>query len=123
MSVIISFFCLSLLSSVALKNLSTFEIDRFGTNLHPKNTKWFVSPPTWMRKTFKITKWAFIPRYLYFNLFLSLFFAALAPISSIIYITSDCNPIIARLLIFVPCCLGIIDIIFTTIMTAIAKKY
>lgn len=122
--IFLAFFGFPLLYSLTVKNSTTFMIDRFGTNLPPKNTRWYVSPPRWMRKLFKITKWSFIPRYLYFSLFLSLFFAALAPINSIIYyVIFRRDPSIYRLLILITSCIGIIYIIFFAIFTAIAKKH
>lgn len=75
---VFNFLSFSILSAIACKNSATIMIDRFGTNLQPKSIRWFVSPARWMRKVFKITKWAFIPRYLYFELILSLILRFLA---------------------------------------------
>lgn len=119
---VFNFLSFSILSAIACKNSTTIMIDRFGTNLQPKSIRWFVSPARWMRKVFKITKWAFIPRYLYFELILSLIFAILGPIYSIAYIFSGCDSKIARFLLAVHGGLIIINTLFFAIMTAITKK-
>lgn len=91
------FFSLSLLSSWSCRN-SAFEMMRtlgVDTQRYPKR---YIKPARWVRKLFNI-KQRVVPRYLYFQLFLSLFYAALFPINLIICIVANCAPNVAGVLV------------------------
>lgn len=91
------FFSLSLLSSWNCRN-SAFEMMRIlgvDTQRYPKR---YIKPARWVRKLFNI-KQRVVPRYLYFQLFLSLFYAALFPINLIICIVANCAPNVAGVLV------------------------
>lgn len=92
------FFSLSLLSSLGCRN-SAFEMMRtlgVDTQRYPKR---YIKPARWVRKLFNI-KQRVVPRYLYFQLFLSLFYAALFPINLIICIVVNRFPIVVGILIW-----------------------
>lgn len=92
------FFSLSLLSSLSCRN-SAFEMMRtlgVDTQRYPKR---YIKPARWVRKLFNI-KQRVVPRYLYFQLFLSLFYAALFPINLIICIVVNRFPIVVGILIW-----------------------
>lgn len=94
----ILFFSLSLLSSWSCRN-SAFEMMRtlgVDTQRYPKR---YIKPARWVRKLFNI-KQRVVPRYLYFQLFLSLFYAALFPINLIICIVVNRFPIVVGILIW-----------------------
>lgn len=91
------FFGISLLSSWSCRNsafemMSTLGVD---TQRYPKR---YIKPARWVRKLFNI-KQRVVPRYLYFQLFLSLFYAALFPINLIICIVANCAPNVAGILV------------------------
>ena len=115
------FFSLSLLSSLGCRN-SAFEMMRIlgvDTQRYPKR---YIKPARWVRKLFNI-KQRVVPRYLYFQLFLSLFYAALFPINLIICIVANCAPNVAGILVMFHVGLLLVDrIIFITVSFFMQRK-
>ena len=114
------FFGLSFLSSMSCRNSALGMIKQIGSNsLHyPKR---YIVPAKWARTVFKLTQ-HLIPRYLYFELILSLFFAALGPVNLIICIILDCSANIVGILIMIHISLVIVNMIFFAIITSLMKK-
>ena len=119
--VFIMFLAISFLSSIGCRNSVIKIIEEVGVFplRHPKR---YIVTPKWVRKVFKI-KHRFIPRYFYFELILSLFYAALGPINIIIYtIFSGYSANIGGILVMFHACLIIVDTIFLAIISFIMKK-
>ena len=95
-------------------------IERIGTNSqhYPKG---YTNPAKWVRALFKI-KQRVIPRYLYFELILSLVFALLGPINLIICVAVDCAPDIGGILIMIHSCMVIINMIYFSILSLWHRK-
>lgn len=117
---IFMFLGISILSSMNCKNSSIGMIESVGkTSRH--YPKWYIRPARWVRKLFNIKQHE-IPRYLYFELFLSLFFALLGPINLIICAATHCNPGVVGILIMFHACLIIINMVFFSIMSLLLKR-
>lgn len=114
------FLGISILSSVTSKNSAIGMIKRIGTNSW-RYPKWYVIPAKWVRKLFKI-KQHLIPRYLYFELILSLFFAFLGPINLVVCFAVDFAPKIVGVLVMINSGLVIFDTIFFGVMSYLLKK-
>lgn len=114
------FLGMSALSSINCRNSAIGMIEELGTNL-PRYPKGYVNPAKWVRTLFKINQ-RLIPRFLYFELILSLFFALLGPISLIICVIVDCAPRIVGLLVMFHACLIISNTIFLSIWSLTIKK-
>ena len=114
------FLGISILSSLNCKNSAIGMIERIGINSrhYPKG---YANPAKWIRSLFKI-KQRVIPRFLYFQLILSLVFALMGPINLIICIAVDCSPDIVGILVMLHCCLIIIDTIYFAIMSFLLGK-
>lgn len=117
----ILFFSLSLGTSLNCRN-SAFEMMRtlgVDTQRYPKR---YIKPARWVRKLFNI-KQRVVPRYLYFQLFLSLFYAALFPINLIICIVANCAPNVAGILVMFHVGLILVDrIIFIIVSFFMQRK-
>ena len=74
-----------------------------------------------MKKIFNI-KQSHVPRYLYFELVLSLFFLILGPVNIVIWLAADCNKNIIGVLVMFHICLIITNMIFFSIMSLLFKK-
>ena len=119
--IFIMFLAISFLTNLQCRNETTGMIEEVGVfpMRHPKR---YILTPKWVRKVFKI-KHRFIPRYFYFRLILSLFYAALCPINTIIYtIFSGYSANIGGILVMFHICLVIVDRIFFLIISFIMKK-
>lgn len=114
------FLGISILSSMNCRNSAIGMIERIGTNsLHyPKG---YIAPAKWVRTVFKLTQ-RLIPRYLYFELILSLFFAALGPVNLMICIIVGCSANIVGILVMIHICLVVVNMIFFSIASSLMKK-
>ena len=83
---------------------------------HPKR---YIVTPNWVRKVFKI-KHRFIPRYFYFRLILSLFYATLGPVNLIVLMVAGAD--LGGILLMCNVCLYLIDVIVFIIISSIMKK-
>lgn len=118
---IFMFLGISILSSMDCKNSAIGIMESVGkTSRH--YPKWYIRPARWVRKLFNIKHQHEIPRYLYFELFLSIFFALLGPINLIICAVTDCAPNVVGTLIMSHVCLIIINTVFFLIMTLLLKR-
>ena len=107
---IFMFLGISILSSMNCKNSAIGMIESVGkTSRH--YPKWYIRPARWVRKLFNIKQHE-IPRCLYFELFLSIFFALLGPINLIICAVADCAPSVVGILLISHACLIIINTVF-----------
>ena len=111
---------LSWLSSITCKNTAIAEINRIGRNT-PYYPKWYVLPAQWVRILFGLKNFK-IPRYLYIELILSVFFAIIGPVSVIIGFTTNMNPNVMGILIMLQCALMIVRTLIITIMHIITRK-
>ena len=120
MDVWILFLGISFLSSQTCKNLAIGLIEDHQTNLrrHPER---YIRPARWIRKLFKLEQ-HLIPRYLYFELIVSLVFALLGPINLIIFGVADCSPSVGGPLVMIHVCLIFINFIYLSIMWFVMKK-
>ena len=118
--IFIMFLAISFLFSTHCRNSTIGMIEEVGVYplRHPKR---YILTPKWVRKVFKI-KHRFIPRYFYFRLILCLFYAALCPINTIVYIISGCSANIGGILVMFHVCLFLVDTIFFLIISFIMKK-
>lgn len=118
---IFMFFGIAILSSIDCKNLAIGVMESVGkTSQH--YPKWYIRPAKWVRKLFNIKHHYEIPRYVYFELFISIFFALLGPINLIICAATHCNPSVVGILIMNHVCLIIINTVFFLIMTLLLKR-
>lgn len=111
---------IAFLTSFFCRNIALETIGNTGTNsrLFPKH---FTQPPRWLRKFFRI-KDRVIPKHLVFELYLSIFFAALGPLNLMIYLCSGCSSFVLGVLTMVHIGLLLANILFFFIMTAIFKS-
>lgn len=111
---------MSIAICVFFRNLAVGTIEETGTNsrLYPKH---FIEPKRWIKKLFNI-KDRVIPKYLYFELYLSLFFLILAPVSIAICIIFVFNYTVVHILVMFYMCLGLINVIVIIFMSFIFKK-
>ena len=115
------FFGISLLSSWGCRNSAIEMMQTLGvdTQRYPNR---YIKPARWVRKLFQI-KQRVVPRYLYFQLFLSLFYAALFPINLIICIVVNRFPIVVGILLWFHGGLILVDrIIFLTVIFFMQRK-
>ena len=114
------FLGISILSSINCRNSAIGTIKRIGTNSthYPKG---YIDNPKWVRYVFKLTQ-RVIPRYLFFELILSLFFAVLGPVNLMICIVVDCSTNVVGILVMIHICLVILNMIYFSIVTALMKK-
>lgn len=120
MDYIFVFLGFSILSSMSCRNAAIGMIERIGTN-SPYYPKGYTIPAKWVRTIFKL-KQRLIPKYFYFELILSLFFAALGPVNLIICLIVDFSPNIVGILVMTHVCLVIVDMIFFSIMSFLLNK-
>ena len=114
------FLGISILSCLNCKNSAIGMIERLGINsrIYPKG---YINPAKWVRQLFKL-KQSVIPRYLYFELILSLVFALIGPINLIISVAVDCDPDIVGMLVMFHICLVIINMIYFSILSFRLKR-
>ena len=114
------YFCFSLLSSLRTRNSAIGLISEIGTvsRYYPK---WYIAPARWVKRLFKIKR-RLIPRFIYFELFLSLFYAALCPINTLICVIAGFDPFVSSLLVWIHAALSIFETVFIVVMSHIMKK-
>lgn len=118
------FMCLGItvLSHRHCRNMTVNMIEDIGINhrsrYYPKH---YIAPKKWMRKFFHINQ-RVIPRYLYFELFVSLFFLILGLFTTVIGLAVGDDKPITGILIMFYVCLIIINAVFSVIMSAIFKR-
>lgn len=111
---------LAFLSCVSFRNTTVALIEEIGisSRYYPKH---YITPKRWIRNIFHIKKHK-IPRYLYFELLLPLFFLALGPLNIVIYTAVDGDKFIGGMLVMFHSCLALINMIFIAIMTLLYKR-
>lgn len=111
---------MAVLSFLTFKNLAVGQIEEIGisSRYYPKH---YIKPKRWIRNIFHIKKHK-IPRYLYFELLLSLFFLALGPLNIVICVAVDGDKFISGMLVMFHSCLIIVNVIFIAIMTLLYFK-
>ena len=111
---------LAFLSCVSFRNTTVALIEEIGISSrhYPKH---YVAPKRWIRNIFHIKKHK-IPRYLYFELLLSLFFLALGPLNIVICVAVDGENFVSGMLVMFHSCLIIINSIFLAVMTLLYKR-
>lgn len=112
----------SIMPSIAFKRNALRQIKELGSNL-PRYPKRYIAPANWMRKWFKITKGKLIPRFLYFELILSVAYAVLGPIFIAIYMISGFNLEVGGALLWVLIPICFMCMIYLNIMYVVAKKW
>ena len=118
--IIFMFLGIAVLSCVNCATSATGMIARIGTD-SPHYPVRYAAPARWVRSVFKVSQ-RLIPRYLYFELLLSLFFAALGPINITIYIFMAHVPDIVGVLVFFHIALIILNMVFFSIMSFMFKR-
>ena len=83
--------------------------------------KHYVAPKRWIKNIFHIKKHK-IPRFLNFELLLSLFFLALGPLNIVICVAVDGENFVSGMLVMFHSCLIIINSIFLAVMTLLYKR-
>lgn len=120
LEVIFLFFVISVLSSIVCKNSATGLIKEGKTN--PSHyPKCFLTTPKWIRKYFGITQ-TVIPKYLYFELLLSILYVVLGPINFLIYGITGWKSMTAGILVLLHIGLIIVNTIFLGVMSVYMKK-
>ena len=111
---------IAVLSFLTFKNLAVGQIEEIGisSRYYPKH---YITPKRWIRNIFHIKKHK-IPRYLYFELLLSLFFLALGPLNIVICVAVDGDKFISGMLVMFHSGLILINMIFIAIMTLLYFK-
>lgn len=104
------FLGIAVLSCMDCRNSAVGMIKEIGTNsrYYPKH---YIIPKRWMQTLFHIKQHA-IPRYLYFELLLSLFFLTLGLLNIVICIAVTFDKSITSILIMFHACLIIGNMIF-----------
>lgn len=119
----IPFLILSVMSSIGPRKTIVGMIEHIGIDArhYPKR---YVTPKRWIMRLFSIepNRLNSIPRFLYIQLYLSLFFALLGPINIIIYVSSDYNPKVAGILLLFHCFLLISEMIYAVTMWLVFTK-
>ena len=112
----------TVLSCMSCRNSTVGMIKEIGINprsrYYPKH---YITPKRWMRNIFHI-KQRVIPRYLYFELLVSLFFLILGLLNTVLFIAVGCDKSITGILIISHICLIIINMIFFSIMSWVFKR-
>ena len=94
---IIIFGGIALLSGLSCKNMAIGMIEQL--NIVPRYyPKHYTAPSRWMRKLFKLSQ-RVIPRYLYFELLLSLFFFLLGPVNIVVSVAGGGNETLTVILV------------------------
>lgn len=111
---------MAVLSFLTFKNLAVGQIEEIGisSRYYPKH---YITPKRWMRNIFHIKEHK-IPRFLNFELLLSLFFLTLGPLDIVIYAAVDGDKFISGMLVMFHMCLIIINSIFLAVMTLLYKR-
>ena len=111
---------MAVLSFLTFKNLAVGQIEEIGisSRYYPKH---YVAPKRWIKNIFHIKKHR-IPRFLNFELLLSLFFLALGPLNIVIYTAVDGDKFIGGMLVMFHSCLALINMVFIAIMTLLYKR-
>ena len=111
---------LAFLSCVSFRNTTVALIEEIGISSrhYPKH---YVAPKRWIRNIFHIKEHK-IPRFLNFELLLSLFFLTLGPLDIVIYAAVDGDKFISGMLVMFHMCLIIINSIFLAVMTLLYKR-
>lgn len=94
---IIIFGGIALLSGLSCKNMAIGMIEQLNivTRYYPKH---YTALSRWMRKLFKLSQ-RVIPRYLYFELLLSLFFFLLGPVNIVVSVAGGGNETLTVILV------------------------
>ena len=102
--------------------MTTKLIEDIGINhrsrYYPKH---FIAPKKWMRKFFHINQ-RVIPRYLYFELYISLFYIVLGLFTIVIGLAVDEHKSIIGILIISQLWFEVINAAFAVIMSKILKR-
>ena len=111
---------MALYFGISWRRAATNMIKEIGTwsRYYPKQ---YIVPPKWMKSFFHIER-RIIPRFLYFELLLSLFFLASGPINLMICIVAHYEKVVAGFLVFSCVCLSLINTIFFLITSFFFKK-
>ena len=114
------FLGMALYFGISWRRAATNMIKEIGTwsRYYPKQ---YIVPPKWMKSFFHIER-RIIPRFLYFELLLSLFFLASGPINLMICIVAHYEKVVAGFLVFSCVCLSLINTIFFLITSFFFKK-
>lgn len=111
---------LAFLSCVSFRNTTVALIEEIGisSRYYPKH---YITPKRWIRNIFHIKKHK-IPRYLYYELLLSLFFLMLGLFNIVVCIVTDGEAFITGVLVMVHFCLAGVFIILFLIVGALYKR-
>ena len=114
------YLCLSIMSSRNCIKTALILITEIGTvsRYYPK---WYVAPARWVKKLFKIKR-RLIPRFIYVELFLPLFYAALCPINTLICAISGFDPIVTGVLVWIHMGITFLNLVYRAVMSHIMKK-
>ena len=117
---IFMFLGIALLSGLSCKNAAVSMIAQVNTvsRYYPKH---YMAPGRRMKKLFKLSQ-RVIPRYLYFELLLSLFFFLLGPLNIVIWMAFHCGITAAAILVMVHVCLILLNLIFFLITSLLFKR-
>ena len=117
---IFMFLGIALLSGLSCKNAAIGMIEQINTvsRYYPKH---YMAPGRRVKKLFKLSQ-RVIPRYLYFELLLSLFFFLLGPLNIVIWMAFHCNKNIAAILVMVHVSLILLNLVFFLITSLLFKR-
>ena len=117
---IFMFLGIALLSGLSCKNAAIGMIEQINTvsRYYPKH---YMAPGRRMKKLFKLSQ-RVIPRYLYFELLLSLFSFLLGPLNIVIWMAFHCGITAAAILVMVHVCLILLNLVFFLITSLLFKR-
>ena len=117
---IFMFLGIALLSGLSCKNAAIGMIGQINTvsRYYPKH---YMAPGRRMKKLFKLSQ-RVIPRYLYFELLLSLFFFLLGPLNIVIWMAFHCGITAGAILVMVHVCLILLNLVFFLITSLLFKR-
>lgn len=120
-TIILMYLALATISSIECKAAARGLIKEIAIN--PRFfPKYYILPKPRIRKRFGI-KQTQIPKYLYYQLYISILFAALGPFNSFVYICTNDNITIAGILVLIHVALIIVNSSYVVIISLIFKKF
>ena len=110
----------SILSYLNCRNSAVGMMNDIGINTryYPKH---YISLPKWMKKHFHIAQRQ-IPRFLYFELWLAIFFGCSGPVNTVVYISTGYDRNVIGIILLIHCCVIILNMVFFAVMSTVYKK-
>ena len=110
----------TVLSSYSVRKASILFIKEVGINFR-HYPSWYFDPPKWMRKFFKLKSRQMIPKFLYGEFYLTIFFCLFGLTNFVLYICQG-NNLLSAILLITHVTAVLLDFIYLIVASLIAKK-